>query len=113
MPCRVGQKMNTENSAPHNLDPEFKISLLLPKYLPTWLGMGLIYLCKFLPYKVLIFMGTILGQLLYLISPHRKQIAKANMQLCFPDKNQIEIHNLVKGHFHNMGIGVFEIAIGW
>ena len=105
--------MNTENSTPYNQDPEFKISLLHPKYLPTWLGMGLIYLCKFLPYKVLIFMGTILGQLLYLISPHRKQIAKANMQLCFPDKNQIEIHNLVKGHFQNMGIGVFEIAIGW
>ena len=88
-------------------------SLLQPKYLPTWVGMGLIYLCKFFPYKVLIVMGALLGHLLYLVSPHRKQIAKANMQLCFPDKSRKEIHDLVKGHFKNMGIGVFEIAVGW
>jgi len=105
--------MNTDKSTPHNQDPEFRFSLLQPKYLPTWVGMGLIYLCKFLPYKILIFMGTILGYLLYVISPHRKKIAKANIQLCFPNKNQEEIRNLVKGHFQNIGIGVFEIAIGW
>ncbi|MBV06013.1 MAG: hypothetical protein CMD53_01560, partial [Gammaproteobacteria bacterium] len=71
------------------------------------------YLCKFLPYKVIIFLGTLLGYLLHAVSPHRKQIAKANIQLCFPDKNEEEIHDLVKGHFKNMGIGVFEIAIAW
>ena len=105
--------MNTDKSTPHNQDPEFRFSLLQPKYLPTWVGMGLIYLCKFFPYKVLIVMGALLGHLLYLVSPHRKQIAKANMQLCFPDKSRKEIHDLVKGHFKNMGIGVFEIAVGW
>ena len=105
--------MNTDKSAPHNQDPNFKLLLLHPKYLPTWLGMGFIYLCKFLPYKVIIFLGTLLGYLLHGVSPHRKQIAKANMQLCFPNKNEEEIHDLVKGHFKNMGIGFFEIAIGW
>jgi KDO2-lipid IV(A) lauroyltransferase len=58
-------------------------------------------------------LGTLLGYLLHGVSPHRKQIAKANMQLCFPNKNEEEIHDLVKGHFKNMGIGFFEIAIGW
>ncbi len=105
--------MNTDKSTPHNQDPNFKLLLLHPKYLPTWFGMGFIYLCKFLPYKVIIFLGTLLGHLLHGISPHRRQIAKANMQLCFPDKNEEEIDVLVKGHFKNMGIGVFEIAIAW
>ena len=105
--------MNTDKSTPHNQDPNFKLLLLHPKYLPTWLGMGFIYLCKFLPYKVIIFLGTLLGYLLHVVSPHRRQIAKANMQLCFPDKNEEEIDVLVKGHFNNMGIGVFEIAIAW
>ena len=105
--------MNTDQSTPHNQDPNFKLLLLHPKYLPTWFGMGFIYLCKFLPYKVIIFLGTLLGHLLHGISPHRRQIAKANMQLCFPDKNEEEIDVLVKGHFKNMGIGVFEIAIAW
>ena len=105
--------MNTDKSTPHNQNPNFKLLLLHPKYLPTWLGMGFMYLCKFLPYKVIIFMGTLLGYLLHAVSPHRKQIAKANIQLCFPDKNEEEIHDLVKGHFKNMGVGVFEIAIAW
>ena len=105
--------MNTDQSTPHNQDPNFKLLLLHPKYLPTWLGMGFIYLCKFLPYKVIIFLGTLLGYLLHVVSPHRRQIAKANMQICFPDKNEEEIDVLVKGHFNNMGIGVFEIAIAW
>ena len=105
--------MNTDKSTPHNQDPNFKLLLLHPKYLPTWLGMGFIYLCKFLPYKVIIFLGTLLGYLLHGVSPHRRQIAKVNMQLCFPDKNEEEIDVLVKGHFKNMGIGVFEIAIAW
>ena len=105
--------MNTEKSEPHNQDPNFKLLLLHPKYLPTWLGMGFIYLCKFLPYKVIVFLGTLLRYLLHGVSPHRRQIAKANMQLCFPDKNEEEIDVLVKGHFKNMGIGVFEIAIAW
>ena len=105
--------MSTDKSTPHNQDPNFKLLLLHPKYLPTWLGMGFIYLCKFLPYKVIVFLGTLLGYLLHGVSPHRRQIAKANMQLCFPDKNEEEIDVLVRGHFKNMGIGIFEIAIAW
>jgi len=105
--------MNTKKTSPHNQDPNFKLLLLHPKYLPTWLGMGFIYLCRFLPYKVIMFLGSLLGYLLHGVSPHRKQIAKVNMQLCFPDKDEEEIHDLVKVHFKNMGIGVFEIAIAW
>ena len=105
--------MNTDKTTPYNQDPKFKFSLLHPKYVPTWIGMGFIYLCKFLPYKVLIYLGTLFGYLLYGVSPHRKQIAEANIKLCFPDKSQIEIHDLVKGHFKNIGIGIFEIAIAW
>ena len=105
--------MNTDKTTPYNQDPKFKFSLLHPKYVPTWIGMGFIYLCKFLPYKVLIYFGTLFGYLLYGVSPHRKQIAETNIKLCFPDKSQIEIHDLVKDHFKNIGIGIFEIAIAW
>tara|TARA_Y100000590_G_scaffold96803_1_gene110023 strand:- start:6671 stop:7648 length:978 start_codon:yes stop_codon:yes gene_type:complete len=105
--------MNTDKTTPYNQDPKFTFSLLHPKYVPTWIGMGFIYLCKFLPYKALIYLGTLFGYLLYGVSPHRKQIAEANIKLCFPDKSQIEIHDLVKGHFKNIGIGIFEIAIAW
>ena len=105
--------MNTDKTTPYNQDPKFKFSLLHPKYVPTWIGMGFIYLCKFLPYKVLIYLGTLFGYLLYGVSLHRKQIAEANIKLCFPDKSQIEINDLVKDHFKNIGIGIFEIAIAW
>ena len=103
--------MNTDKTTPYNQDPKFKFSLLHPKYVPTWIGMGFIYLCKFLPYKVLIYLGTLFGYLLYGVSPHRKQIAETNIKLCFPDKSQIEIHDLVKDHFKNIGIGLSLIHI--
>ena len=75
--------------------------------------MGFIYLCKFLPYSLIMKLGSALGTLLQSISPHRKEIAQANMQLCFPNKDGAEINELVKAHFKNFGVGIFELAIAW
>ena len=105
--------MNTDNTPPHNINPKFELVLLHPKYFLTWCGMGFIYLCKFLPYSLIIKLGGALGSLLQSISPHRKEIAQANMQLCFPNKSEAEIHELVKAHFKNFGVGIFELAIAW
>ena len=103
--------MNTHNTPPHNINPKFELVLLHPKYFLTWCGMGFIYLCKFLPYSLIIKLGGALGSLLQSISPHRKGIAQANMQLCFPNKSEAEIDELVKAHFKNFGVGIFELAI--
>ena len=35
------------------------------------------------------------------------------MQLCFPTKDKAEINELVKAHFKNFGVGIFELAIAW
>jgi lauroyl/myristoyl acyltransferase len=113
MSCRDGQKMNTDNTPPHNINPRFELVLLHPKYFLTWFGMGFIYLCKFLPYSLIMKLGSALGTLLQSISPHRKEIAQANMQLCFPNKDGAEINELVKAHFKNFGVGIFELAIAW
>jgi KDO2-lipid IV(A) lauroyltransferase len=105
--------MNTDNTPPHNINPRFELVLLHPKYFLTWFGMGFIYLCKFLPYSLIMKLGSALGTLLQSISPHRKEIAQANMQLCFPNKDGAEINELVKAHFKNFGVGIFELAIAW
>ena len=105
--------MNTDNTPPHNINPRFELALLHPKYFLTWFGMGFIYLCKFLPYSSIMKLGSVLGTLLQSISPHRKEIAQANMQLCFPNKDGAEINELVKAHFKNFGVGIFELAIAW
>ena len=105
--------MNTDNTPPHNINPRFELALLHPKYFLTWFGMGFIYLCKFLPYSSIMKLGSVLGTLLQSVSPHRKEIAQANMQLCFPNKDGAEINELVKAHFKNFGVGIFELAIAW
>ena len=105
--------MNTNNTPPHNINPRFELGLLHPKYFLTWCGMGFIFLCKFLPYSLIMKLGSVLGTLLQSISPHRKEIAQANMQLCFPNKDGAEINELVKAHFKNFGVGIFELAIAW
>ncbi len=113
MSYQDSQKMKTDNTPPHNINPKIELVLLHPKYLLTWCGMGFIYLCKFLPYSLIMKVGSALGTLLQSISPHRKEIAQANMQLCFPNKGKAEINELVKAHFKNFGVGIFELAIAW
>lgn len=105
--------MTNNKTSPHNINPKFELILLHPKYFLTWFGMGFVYLCRFLPYSVIMRLGSGLGAFLQTVSPHRKEIAKANMKICFPKQDEVEIDELVKAHFKNFGIGIFEIAIAW
>ena len=105
--------MINNKTSPYNVDPKFELILLHPKYFLTWFSMGLVYLCRFLPYSVIMILGAGLGTFLQTVSPHRKEIAKANMEMCFPNQNEVEINKLLKAHFKNFGIGIFEIGIAW
>jgi|TARA_B110000438_G_scaffold299995_1_gene351374 KDO2-lipid IV(A) lauroyltransferase len=105
--------MNTDKTPPFNTNPKFEAALLHPKYILTWAGMGFLYLCKFLPYSLLIKMGHTLGALFNIISPQRKEIATINLKTCFPDMKEDEIDELVKNNLRNLGVGIFEMALAW
>lgn len=95
------------------LQPNFKISYLLPKYWPTWIGVFILYTISWLPYRFQLFLGKIIGRLLYKIGSSRKRVALRNLELCFPEMTDVERQVMLKRNFENTGIALLETGMGW
>ncbi|OSN03778.1 Kdo(2)-lipid IV(A) acyltransferase [Lonsdalea iberica] len=93
--------------------PSFNRSLLHPRYWLTWLGIGILYLVVLLPYPVIYRLGTLLGRLSMPILKHRVQIARRNLELCFPDMSAEKREALVRSNFESVGMGVMETGMAW
>ena len=105
--------MKDSKNEPHNNEVKLELSMLSPSYLLTWLGTGFLYVLTFCPIKIQLFLGGQLGSILLFISPQRKNITQINLQLCFPDKTQIELEKMVKEVFKDIGKGLIETGIAW
>ena len=97
----------------HNNEVKIELSMLSPSYLLTWLGTGFLHVLTLLPIKIQLFLGGQLGSILLFISPQRKNITQINLQLCFPEKTQIELEKMVKEVFKDIGKGLIETGIAW
>lgn len=67
----------------------------------------------YLPLPAIEFCGALLGKLLYIALPGRRQVADINLRIAFPDANDNEIIRLRKLCFKNIGIAGFELALSW
>lgn len=88
-------------------------SFLSPKYWPTWIGLGILRLCAFLPYQTQMWLGRQVGYLTYALMPKRKNIVETNIRLCFPGLSANEQKALVKKSIASTGMAIFEIGISW
>jgi len=95
------------------LQPDFKLSFLLPKYWLTWFGVIILYTISWLPYKFQLMLGRLVGRLLYKIGSSRKTVAMKNLELCFPEMSLEERTRVLKKNFENTGIALFETGMGW
>ncbi|MBE1277762.1 LpxL/LpxP family Kdo(2)-lipid IV(A) lauroyl/palmitoleoyl acyltransferase [Enterovibrio baiacu] len=93
--------------------PTFQWSFLHPKYLHTWLGVGLMFLISWLPYRVQRFLGFKIGLLIMKFFKSRKKIADRNLQLCFPEMTGGEREAMLKENFEHMGMALFETCMAW
>ncbi len=93
--------------------PKFEARFLLPKYWLTWFGVSLLYFISWLPYKWQLAMGRGLGKLFYKFVPKRAEVARRNLELCFPEKSATEIEALVRKNMANTGIAFFETGMAW
>ncbi len=84
-----------------------------PRYWSTWLLIGMMRISAWLPYPILLILGTILGKLMYWLLGERRKIAKINLNLCFPELPEKQQKKLQKACFQNIGIAVFETAAAW
>ena len=66
-----------------------------------------------LPFKLQIFIGKLLGWLIFLLAKRRRNIAKINIDLAFKDLSTRERREIVKKHFISLGISLIEIPNCW
>ena len=95
------------------LQSDFKLSYFLPKYWLTWLGVIILYTISWLPYRWQLWLGRMIGRLLYKLGYSRIKVAKRNLALCFPEKSEAERTALLKKNIENTGIALLETGMGW
>lgn len=91
----------------------FSLSFLHPRYWLLWCGLGLLWLITQLPYKVLLWLGRVLGALMLRVAVSRRRIVRRNLELCFPKLTGSERDELLRKNFASMGIAFFEMAMSW
>ncbi len=93
--------------------PQFRLSLLHPRYWGTWLFFGVWFLIAQLPFRVQIWMAKGLGALMYRFAKQRRHIAEKNIQLCFPQLSEKDQQQLVSDNFTSTAFAFFETGIAW
>lgn len=101
--------MNTSQ----DIYPKFTKNLLHPRYWLTWVGIGIWYILVLLPYPVIYQLGKGLGLLIANVLVKRKDTAKQNIKLCFPNMPPNEQDKMLRDNFISTGIAVFETGMAW
>ncbi|MEW6314176.1 MAG: lipid A biosynthesis acyltransferase [Pseudomonadota bacterium] len=77
------------------------------------IGLLLIWLLHFLPLPLLARVGELFGMLLYLLGRERRNVARINLKLCFPQMGEAERATLLRRHFRAVGRSIVERGLAW
>ena len=83
-----------------------------PKYWLLWLGIGLLRLTCFLPYRWQMALGKGLGRFACRVSAKRRAIARRNIETCFPELDSDAQRAMTVAHFEALGASMMEMALG-
>jgi KDO2-lipid IV(A) lauroyltransferase len=72
-----------------------------------------LWLLHFLPFRVLVWIGTSMGSLLYLLAAERRRVGAINLKLCFPDLSDAARTELLRDHFRMFSRGLIERSLLW
>lgn len=89
------------------------LELIHPRYWPTWLGLGILYLIIKFPYRLQLQFGKNLGRISYYLLKKFRRVAEINLKLCFPELSNEERESLLKKQFQSLGMGLIESAMAW
>ncbi len=96
------------NSNPKNIP---LLEYLKPKNWIILIILGFARLILLLPFRLVLLIGHLIGLLLFSIPSKRSNIAKKNIELCFPELSESEQNTLLKQHFISLGIGFIEVGM--
>lgn len=91
----------------------FQPRFLHPRFWPNWIGLLLMRLSVFLPARLQLLIGKMLGQLIWLFAKDRARIARRNLELCFPELSVSARQKLLQKNLQTMGMMPIETAMSW
>ena len=77
------------------------------------LGVFILWLIHFLPFRLIVAIGNGLGWLLYWFAAERRMVGETNLRLCFPDMGDAARTKLLREHFKMFVRGLIERSILW
>ena len=84
-----------------------------PRYWTTWLLLGCMRIGALLPLPVLVAIGGVVGEALYLLAFERRRVAMINLRIAYPDAGPAAIRRLARACFRSVSTGIFEIGLVW
>lgn len=93
--------------------PPFPRRFLTPRFWPTWLALGLLWLLTHLPRGLRFGLATWVGDKTYARNAKRRAIVHTNLAWCFPDKSEAEREAIARGFFRNMARCLLDYGILW
>lgn len=90
-----------------------KQRFLHPKYIGMWIVLGLMRVSIWLPMRVHLGLSYLLAPLLILLAKPKYRIAKINTRKCFPELSDKEQTALVKQHFRDFCMSLFETSVAF
>jgi len=93
----------------------FKASAYLhPRHWLIWMTLGFLRLAVLLPYPWIVRLGRQMGNMFYRLTPKdRRKVVGINLKLCFPEKDLKARAQLERECYHNIGISLMEMGMGW
>ncbi|MFQ5634077.1 MAG: LpxL/LpxP family Kdo(2)-lipid IV(A) lauroyl/palmitoleoyl acyltransferase [Gammaproteobacteria bacterium] len=84
-----------------------------PRYWGLWLVVSVLRLLTLLPLSRQMSLGRSMGRYAMRLMPDRRNIARINLHLCFPEHDEQTIDALVREHFESLGMAFFDLALSW
>ena len=91
----------------------FQTAYLHPRFWPSWLGLLLMRLSVYLPGRVQVLLGNLLGTLMRPFMKKRARVAARNLELCFPEWSEQQRQALLNKNLRIMGMMMIETALSW
>lgn len=77
------------------------------------LGIFLLWLMHFLPFRVIVAIGNGLGTILYPLATERRRVGTINLKLCLPGLSDEAREKILREHFKMFTRGLLERTILW
>jgi KDO2-lipid IV(A) lauroyltransferase len=75
--------------------------------------LGILRLIVLLPQPARMACGRFLGRLAHRLLNSRRDIARRNLEICFPELDEQALTKLTRKNFESLGMGIIELGMAW